>query len=229
MAPIARETPLNLTGLIIWCEGLIGAGKTTLAKQLSELLDLRIMFEPVKENPYLDRFYENPKRWAFAMQMHLLHYRFALQNSAMWEAMLGRGAIIDRGLPGDRVFAKLHLKAGNIDPLEWETYEKAYAVMSCELRPPSVIVYLDVSPEEALSRIQNRGRDAEMGITVDYLRELHEGYTELLNEIEAGTHAWSQGMRVIRIPWNESPPPAEVVQILETKLNLAGGMRPSES
>lgn len=162
------------------------------------------MLEPVESNPYLTRFYEAPQRWAFSMQMHLLNWRYAIQSAAVWEAMLGHGAILDRGLPGDRAFARLHVAMGNIDPLEWSTYEQAFEIMAATLRPPSIVLFLDVSPEKAMERIRLRGRDAERDLPIEYLHALRREYMSLLDEIESGKHAWSQGMRVQRVPWDAS-------------------------
>jgi len=192
-------------GPVIWIEGLIGSGKTTLARSLSEQLDLRLIQEPVKSNPYLERFYQDPKRWAFPMQMELLGRRYAMQKLAAYEATTegGRlGCVLDRGLPGDRVFCKLHVALDNIDPLEWQTYERLFDIMSCSLAPPSLMIFLDVEPTVALDRVRTRDRGAESGLQLDYLEKLRRGYMDLLVEIQSGQHVWSRGMEVLRIAWN---------------------------
>ena len=74
---------------VLWIEGIIGAGKTTLANQLADMLHMRAIHEPVEANPYLKLFYEDPKRWAWSMQMHLLGHRYGLQKLAVSEAMVG--------------------------------------------------------------------------------------------------------------------------------------------
>ena len=196
-------------GPVIWVEGTIGSGKTTLTKKLAKRLDLRPFLEPVEANPYLDRFYEDPKRWSFPMQIHLLGHRYAMQKVAMWEAVLGRGAILDRGIPGDRVFCRLHMLAENMSQLEWETYDQLYNIMACELRVPSLIVFLDVEPGVALRRIQKRARGAEVGIDIDYLERLRAGYMDLLVQIDSGQHPWAQGMSSLRVAWNADDQPLE--------------------
>jgi len=211
-------------GPTIWIEGLIAAGKTTLAKALAESLGLRPLYEPVDSNPYLQMFYEDPRRWSFAMQMELLIRRYAMQKLAAYEAVTDggyKGAIIDRGLPGDRVFARLHMIAGNMSELEWQTYERAYNIMTCSLTPPSLILFLDCEPEVAFERVKERKRGAEAKMELRYLQDLRKGYLDLMVEIESGEHAWSKGMEVMRVPWNvDHQSPDKIVEILKHKFRL---------
>ncbi len=204
-------------GPILWIEGIIGAGKSTITQKLAEALGLRAIFEPVESNPYLERFYKEPGRWAFPMQMHLLHARYAMQKIAAYEATMNggyHGAILDRGLPGDRVFARLHMLAGNMDELEWQTYEAAYDSMTCSLIPPSLMIFLDVEPEVAFDRVKERARGAEVGMELQYLKDLRKGYLDLMVEIESGEHAWSRGMKIMRLAWNTDHQPID--KLIET-------------
>jgi len=188
---------------IIWIEGIIGCGKTTLTRMISRQLNYRAIYEPVNLE-LLEMFYKDQDRWAFAMQIDLLHRRFALQKLGSFESITGMGVVMDRGLPGDRVFAKMLHTAGKIHDIEWAIYERAYTVMSNSLIPPSLIIYMEVTPEIAQDRIAQRDRKAERGdlIPLAYLRELEKGYEHLLREIASGIPSWSRGMQVIRLPWN---------------------------
>ena len=190
---------------VIWIEGIIGCGKTTLTKAISRRLNFRAIYEPVNLE-LLEMFYNDQDRWAFAMQIDLLHRRYALQKLGSFESITGQGVVIDRGLPGDRVFAKMLYTAGKMDKIEWAIYERAYSVMTNSLIPPSVIIFMEVSPEIAQDRIKNRDRKAERGdlIPLAYLQELEKGYLELLSEIESAYPAWSRGMKVIRLPFNNA-------------------------
>jgi len=190
------------TGPVAWVEGIIGAGKSTLAEILSKELGLRRFLEPVDSNPYLADFYKDPKRWAFPMQIELMSHRYAMQKEAAYGAARGFGAVLDRGMPGDRVFCKLHMLAGNMDEREWDTYERLYEVMACSLTVPSILIFLDVDPEVALERVKTRARGAEVGIDLKYLNDLRKGYLDLMCEIESGAHPWSKGMEVMRLAWN---------------------------
>ncbi len=198
---------------VIWIEGIIGCGKTTLTKAISRKLDFRAIYEPVNLE-LLEMFYKDQDRWAFAMQIDLLHRRYALQKLGSFESITGKGVVIDRGLPGDRVFAKMLYNAGKMDKIEWAIYERAYSVMTNSLIPPSVIIFMEVSPEIAQHRIKNRDRKAERGdlIPLAYLQELEQGYLELLSEIESAYPAWSRGMKVIRLPFNNTEESEESIQ-----------------
>ncbi|PWI47564.1 hypothetical protein CEE45_10950 [Candidatus Heimdallarchaeota archaeon B3_Heim] len=190
---------------VVWIEGIIGCGKTTLTKAISRKLNFRAIYEPVNLE-LLEMFYMDQDRWAFAMQIDLLHRRYALQKLGSFESITGQGVVIDRGLPGDRVFAKMLYKAGKMDRIEWAIYERAYSVMTNSLIPPSVIIFMEVPPDIARERIRNRDRKAERGdlVPLAYLQELENGYLELLSEIESAYPAWSRGMKVIKLPFNTS-------------------------
>lgn len=196
---------------LLWVEGVIGSGKTTFAKEVGKRLNLRVIEEPVGKgegisNPYLERFYQNPKQYAFGMQMFLLHKRYAMQQLASFEATgVGgyAGAILDRSLSGDRVFAKMHMQEGNIDPLDWETYEMAHSYMCHTLLPPTLLIFLDVLPETAYRRMQRRARGAEAGVPLEYLRRLADGYQELLAEARHGLLPWAQAIRIHKINWDQ--------------------------
>ena len=209
---------------VIWIEGIIGSGKTTLADALAKKLNFRPIHEPVETNPYLGCFYQDPKRWAYPMQLHLLAERYGLQKLAVGEALSGdryEGVILDRGLPGDRVFAKLHVQEGNISELEWGTYERFYEIMASDLRPPALIVFLDVDPRVAFNRVNKRARQAENGLPIEYLEKLHRGYLDLLSEIESGRHLWSRGMDVLRWPWNTDDLPVDpIAKIINQRFGL---------
>lgn len=199
---------------IVWVEGVIAAGKSRLTGELETALGFRGFPEPVADKGYLELFYENPKRWAFSIQVEMLRRRWELHRLAMLECKAGnvQGCIMDRGMPGDRVFAWLNYRAGNIHPLEWDTYEALFEeFMSVPHLQPSVLVYLDVDAEAAFSRIKKRGRPSEELVTLDYLADLIEAYKILLGAIERGDHPWSHGLKVIRVPWSEPNLPIEPI------------------
>lgn len=195
---------------LIWVEGIIASGKSTFAKEISKRLDLRLIEEPVGngegiDNPYLEKFYKDPGKYAFSMQIFLLHQRYAMQQLASYEATgVGgyKGAILDRSLSGDRVFAKMLMQDGLIDPLDFETYENAYSIMCRSLLPPTLLIFLDVQPQTAYDRMKVRARGAESAVPLDYLIKLRKGYQELLREAETALLPWAHAVRIVRIPWD---------------------------
>jgi deoxyadenosine/deoxycytidine kinase len=214
-----------MTDNIIVIEGIIGAGKSTLAKRIAERHDIPLHLEPVEDNPYLKLFYDDPSRYALEMQYFMLFRRHAAQREAAWRCINGaRGVVLDRSLPGDRVFCRAHVDAGNIDELGWQTYEHAFDVMTTDMLPPRLLVFLDVPPVDAWKRVQRRGRQVEETIDIPYLAQLRAGYLDLIDEIESGRHHWSRGITVARVDWSGDPwenvdRVAEVDEIIERALD----------
>jgi len=200
----------NIFKPLIVVEGIIACGKSTFSKKIASRLNLRLLEEPVGngegiENPYLEKFYKDPKKWAFPMQIFLLHQRYSMQQLASYEATgVGgfSGAVIDRSLPGDRVFAKMLRDAGHIEQLDWETYEICYNIMCRSLLPPTLLIYLDVQPETAFNRMKKRNRNAESSVPLEYLKDLRTGYVELLREAEQALLPWAHAARICRIPFD---------------------------
>ena len=113
------------------------------------------------------------------------------------------------------------MQDGTIHELEWETYQQFYNIMAADLRPPSLIIFLDVDPTVAHARMTSRGREAEKDVPLEYLQRLHRGYLDLLAEIESGDHAWSRGMNFIRWPWNTDDLAIDdLVENLKRRTNL---------
>lgn len=189
---------------VIWVEGVIASGKTRFAKEIAKRLEFKLLEEPVEANFYLDAFYNDPERYAFGMQIFLLHHRYTMKIIASMEAARGvhPGLILDRSIAGDRAFAKLHWRKGNISDLDWQCYNYCYQVMARSISPPTLLLYLDVQPETAYKRMQDRHRGVEDGVPLQYLRELRSVYDELLVEIEAGLVPWHHSVKVSRIIWD---------------------------
>jgi|SaaInlV_165m_DNA_3_1040750.scaffolds.fasta_scaffold02458_2 deoxyadenosine kinase len=182
-----------IQNLNITISGLIGAGKTTLANSLSELLSWSIIGESVEDNPYLDLFYEDMEKYAFSMQIYFLNHRFGQEQKNIWNK---NNTIQDRSMWEDIIFANMLYKTGKISEIDYNTYKQLYSNMINFIKKPSLIVYLDVEPEIALERIKLRNRSCENNITLDYLKDLRDNYEEWLNTISKTT-------RVIRIDWNK--------------------------
>lgn len=158
--------------------GIISSGKTTLTKNLSEYLGYTPVYEPVDDNPYLSDFYRDMKTYGFAMQVYLLSRRFELHQQIVWN---NKGVIQDRSIYEDFIFAKMLRESSNISELDFQNYISLSHIMCNFLRTPDVIVYLDVKPEVALSRLHERSREAEKGVPLEYLQALELGYKDWLN------------------------------------------------
>jgi deoxyadenosine/deoxycytidine kinase len=193
---------------IIWVGGPIAAGKSTFAAKLAQVLGLDLIEEPVGNNPYLELFYKDHKTYAFAMQIFLLHYRFAMKQKASYTAPLGncKGIVLDRSICEDRVFAKLHWKAGNISDIDWKNYNYCYEVMARTIQAPTLFVYLDVQPETCFARMKERDRSAEVAVPLEYLRDLRNGYKELLQELRRGLSPWTHSIRIHPQAWDKAIP-----------------------
>lgn len=166
----------------------------------------KAVYEPVETNPYLEDFYNDISRWTFNMQMFLLAKRFQQHQEVIWDPChrvfgggISGGIVQDRTIYEDTIFARMHRDDGLMDDRDWDTYITHFHVMQGFLRYPDVIVYLRCAPEVAAERIQSRGRDAEKEIPLEYLRRLHEGYEEFVEEMHRYTV-------VCTFDWNEYQP-----------------------
>ena len=189
----------------IGISGLIGAGKTTLARELGKVLNLPVYYEPIVENEYLEDFYRDMKRYSFSFQIYLLNCRFRQHQQVLWN---GTGGIQDRTLYEDSIFAKVLYEDGNMEEREYKTYLNLFRNMSNFMKKNTLIVHLDVKPEESLRRIQLRARGCETGITVDYLTKLYNAYEEFLKEI-------SKVIPVIRVNYSKFKTAEEMAQIIK--------------
>lgn len=173
--------------------GLIGAGKTTLANDLARVVGLPAHLEEVAENPYLEDFYKDMARYGFALQMHLLCTRTEQQVSILNSC---QGAVQDRTLYEDRIFAKVLHDDGLMETREYTTYLRHLKLAEAILSTPDLIVYLQITPEKSLERIKSRGRGCETNVTLEYLQKLHGVYEEVITEI-------SEHTTVLRLQWQE--------------------------
>ena len=190
---------------VIWVEGIIGCGKTTYAREVGRRLNFYVGGEPVEGNPFLERFYLDQRTWAFPMQIFLLKERFKQQLHAATIAIGAgdwNGAILDRSISGDRVFAKMLTEAGHIDHDSWEAYEDFHMLMCTQLLPPTRIIRLQCEPETAFERLRVRNRSAEMSVTLDYLKALDNAYEALWNELDRGLLPWGHRVKVEVVHWD---------------------------
>lgn len=187
------EDAYTRDSIFIVVAGIIGAGKTTLTTALAKKKKLKSVFEPVKENPYLELFYKDPRKYGYAMQVYMLTKRFGAHQEIVWSK---DSTIQDRSIYEDPIFAKmLNEDDKKISDVDFQTYKELFKQMTSFLRRPDCIVYLDCEAKTAHSRILKRGRDCEKGIPVEYLEQLRAGYESWIEQVK-------HHIPVIRIPWD---------------------------
>ena len=113
--------------MFIGISGIIGVGKSTLTQDLSERLGYATYNEPVKDNPYLEDFYSDMNRWGAMMQIHLLFRRFEQHQQIVWNSE--KGAVQDRTIYEDTIFARMLHEAGFIDQRDYDTYQGHFNLM----------------------------------------------------------------------------------------------------
>ncbi|KAL0214614.1 hypothetical protein P9112_006798 [Eukaryota sp. TZLM1-RC] len=192
----------GLSKVFIGISGLIGAGKSTLAKALAECLDLPVYYEPVADNEYLEDFYQDMARYAFPLQVYLLNRRFEQHQQIIWQ---GKGGVQDRTIYEDSVFAKMLCESGLMNQRDYETYLNLFENMSNFMRKPNIIIFLDVTPEESLERIKKRSRDCESSVSLQYLEALYKAYKDFIDDI-------SKVIPVIRVRWDQFRDVEDVVE-----------------
>jgi deoxyguanosine kinase len=154
-------------------EGPIGVGKSSLAKILAQKYAYRLVKEEVAGNPFLERFYENPRKFAFQTQLFFLLSRYRQQRELAQGDLFEGGLVCDYILAKDKIFALI-----NLEDDEVSLYESIYKLLVSTLPKPDLVIYLQARPEILLSRVRKRGIAYERNISLDYLRTLSDAYNE---------------------------------------------------
>ena len=152
-------------------EGVIGAGKTTLAQKLSDRLGARLVLERFEENPFLPKFYEDPEHYAFQTQIFFLLSRYKQQQDLFQADLFQDFLISDYIFEKDKIFAYLTLADE-----ELKLYETLLAAIERNIPTPDLVVYLQCSVERLMTNIRSRGRKMEVNISEEYIRDLNEAY-----------------------------------------------------
>jgi len=152
-------------------EGVIGVGKTSLARLLSERLQGKLVLEEVEENPFLKDFYRDRARYAFQTQMHFLFSRYQQQRGLRQMELFRERMVSDYLFQKDRIFASL-----NLVERELALYERLVGWLELEVMKPDVVVYLQANPDVLMERISRRGRPFEKEMEREYIRQLNEAY-----------------------------------------------------
>jgi deoxyadenosine/deoxycytidine kinase len=163
-----------VNGYFLAIAGNIGVGKTELTNRLSAELGWLAYYEPVIQNPYLDAFYADMRRWSFHLQIYFLSERFKAQVEISKSSL---PFIQDRTIYEDaEIFARTLYQQGSMTEVDYQNYIALFEVMMSFLRPPDAILYLRASPGVLMERIARRGRPSEQAITIDYIERLNDAY-----------------------------------------------------
>jgi len=152
-------------------EGVIGAGKTSLAGLLAERLGSRLVLEEVEENPFLEEFYGDMRGYAFQTQIFFLLSRFRQQQKLMQRDLFSTRVVSDYIFAKDKIFANL-----NLSDKELSLYDRLVVIIEKEIPRPEAVVYLQANTEFLMDRIKLRGRTFETGMPRDYIDVLNTAY-----------------------------------------------------
>lgn len=152
-------------------EGVIGAGKTSLARMLAERLNASLLLEEVEENPFLPLFYEDPARYAFQNQVFFLLSRFRQQEELVQADLFRSTVVSDYLFAKDAIFAHLTL-----NDAETALYDRLAGLLASRVVRPDLVIYLQNNTDRLMQHIRLRGLDYERNIGLDYLQKLNEAY-----------------------------------------------------
>jgi len=160
-------------------EGPIGVGKTSLVKKLSDSFGSELLLEKAEENPFIVRFYQNPRQYALSTQLYFLLQRAQQVQSFRQIDLFQNSHIADFMIDKDRLFAELTLTSD-----ELQLYQQIYQHMTIDAPQPDLVIYLQAPVEVLRGRITRRGIDYEQQIKNDYLSRLSELYTRFFYDYD---------------------------------------------
>ena len=162
----------------ITIEGNIGAGKTTLAQILSKALNARLVLEEFAENPFLEKFYENPAQYAFSLELFFMAERYKQLKDLVNQQDLFHSITVS-----DYLFTKCLLFAKvNLPDDEFKLYQKLFEIMHPQITQPDILIYLHAPVTKLQENIKKRNRHFELNIKNDYLFEIQETYTQYIKQ-----------------------------------------------
>ncbi|EHL78666.1 hypothetical protein HMPREF1015_01880 [Bacillus smithii 7_3_47FAA] len=164
-------------GDMIVIDGVVGVGKSTLMEILEK--NGYIAFkEPVTNNPILDKFYYDRERYSFPLQIYFLNERF----KQIKKASQYPNSVLDRSIYGDVIFAKMLRDNGEMSEVEFQIYLDLFGNMMEHLKAPKLLVYLEISTDEAIKRIKKRGREYEQVVEREYWERLNQNYRDYFEQ-----------------------------------------------
>jgi len=177
--PIATERAAPAAARFIAIEGPIGVGKTSLARRLAATWQTELLLEAAAENPFLPKFYEDPRRYALATQLHFLFQRTRELQARSQADLFAPRLTADFLFEKDRLFAKVAL-----DDDEYGLYQEIYQRVVQTLPSPALVIYLQASVPTLIKRVARRGIDYEQRIETDYLARLCSEYVDFFHRYD---------------------------------------------
>ena len=173
---LIRPIPLTEKYNYIAIEGNIGAGKTSLAKMMSDEFNAKVVLERFADNPFLPKFYEDEERFAFPLEMSFLADRYQQLTDDLAQFDLFKNLIVsDYYIFKSLIFAQVTLQKE-----EYALYRKMFDLMYKEITKPDLYVYLYQNTDRLMKNIQKRGREYEQNISANYLEKIHNGYSNFI-------------------------------------------------
>ncbi len=152
-------------------EGVIGAGKTSLAHKVADKLGANLILEEFEENPFLEKFYEDRRRFAFQTQMFFLINRYKQQLQLNQQELFSKFIVSDYIFEKDRIFAYLNLSGDEI-----KLYESIFPLLERDIPKPDLVIFLQSNTDRLITNVKTRARKIESNLTRGYLAELSEAY-----------------------------------------------------
>lgn len=174
-AAVPSKTPPRYIAV----EGPIGVGKTSLTKRLADTFNYELLLERAEENPFLERFYQDPARHALSTQLFFLFQRSQQIQELRQDDLFKPVRVADFLIEKDRLFAQQ-----NLDSDEYELYLNVYRHLTIDAPAPDLVIYLQAPTSTLMNRIRKRGIAAEQSIEPQYLENLNQAYTDFFHFYE---------------------------------------------
>jgi deoxyguanosine kinase len=201
-------------------EGVIGVGKTTLARMLQQPFDAEVLLEVFEENPFLSDFYGDRARYAFQTQIFFLLSRYRQQNSTVPNILnSGKNLMADYTFAKDALFAGINIKGDELD-----MYHKVHEALGEKIPKPDLIVYLQATTDTLMQRIALRDRSYERQMERSYIDELNHAYDEFFSKPFDHTPILKIDSNVLNIIQNQ-----EHVKWIENRIRETLGLAPFQT
>lgn len=203
--------------MYIAIEGVIGVGKTTLARMLQHSFDAEVLLEVFEENPFLSDFYADRARYAFQTQIFFLLSRYHQQNNNVPKILSdGKNLISDYTFAKDALFAEINLKGDELD-----MYHRVHEALGEKIPKPDLLVYLQASTDTLMNRIAFRDRPYERAMERGYIDELNQAYDDFFSKPFDHTPILKIDSNELNIIQNP-----EHIKLVENKIRETLGLSP---